>query len=548
MKRLPRRKFTAEEIAVVDSRIRASTHPKQADFIFDTASHISLLTHRGTGKTMAKIFRLVRAMMRGDPVTGGGAHCLFVAKNREQARGIVWNEIKEIIFRLGWDSLTKPDEVRSEILLCNGSWLKLLGFDERDEIEKPRGITWHEVDVDETGSARRDLLLRMLDEVIGPRLVGSIVLGGTPGYLLEGLFYDVTRPGSVDEDGRPVHRPYADRDLPEFKDWDGWSSHSWTADDGIAAGIEAIRVLREKQLALKKKNGWSDSNPKWLREGEGKWAQDDTTSVYVYRAHDEEGREFNQWTPAIAATDSTRWARLPPGYDPKTWGYGIVMDVGWKDAFALEAFAWSYDDPSREMWHIGEVYKTKQSTKAIATMLLGEGLSISKPGGIIGELGWPDFMVADGSGQGDRLVEDLKLEYGLIVKLVDKHPKYKDPAIEIVNADMFEGRIKIMKGSHLAGELVALQWVVDSNGKRLENPRQPNHACDTLLYFRVSVSALLPAVDATAQPKATPSASEKSHAPKSSRRPPAEEEDGWASDADGWTSGDEMDGATEGAW
>lgn len=547
MKRLPRRKFTAEEIAVVDSRIVASTHPKQCDFVFDQASHISLLTSRGTGKTIAKIFRLIRAMMRGDPVTGGGAHCLFVAKNREQARGIVWNEIKELIFRLGWESLTRPDEVRSEITLCNGSWLKLMGFDERDEIEKPRGITWHEVDVDETGSARRDLLTRLLDEVLGPRLVGSVVLGGTPGYLLEGLFYDVTRPGSVDEDGVPLHRPYADRDLPEFKDWDRWSSHSWSPEDGIAAGIEAIRVLREKQLALKKKNGWSDSNPKWLREGEGQWAKDDTTSVYAYRAHDEAGREFNQWTPAIVPS-STRWSRLPPGFDPKTWGHAFVMDVGWKDAFALEAYAWSYTDPSRTMWHIGEFYKTKQSTRAVATLLLGEGLSINKPGGIIGELGWPDFMVADCSGQGDRFVEDMKVEYGLIIKAVDKHPKYKDPAIEIVNADMFEGRIKILKGSALASELVGLQWVIDASGKRLENPNQPNHACDTLLYFRVSVSALLPAVDAATQPNATPSASEKPQPSRSA--PPAKEDDsdGWSSETDGWTSGDEMEGTTEGAW
>ena len=46
--------------------------------------------------------------------------------------------------------------------------------------------------------------------------------------------------------------------------------------------------------------------------------------------------------------------------------------------------------------------------------------------------------------------------------------------------------------SALAGELVGLQWIVDSNGRRLENPKQPNHATDALLYFRMSVSALLP--------------------------------------------------------
>lgn len=536
---MKRRPFTAAEIEVVESRIRASTHQKALDFIFDPARYISLLCNRGAGKTFDELCRLILAMMRGDRTSGKGANCLYVAKNREQARGIVWSDLKELIFRLGFESLAKFDEVRSELRLCNGSWLKLLGFDERDEIEKPRGKSWHEVAVDEAGSARTDLLARFIDEVIGPRLVGALVLFGTPGYLLEGMFYDASRPGSS------LHRPYAQRN-EEFPAGWIWSSHAFSTKDGADAGIAAIAELHRIQLEDKAKKGYSDSNPKWLREGMGQWAQDDTTSVYVYRAYDDQGHEFNQWTPEPSPLHATRWARLPPGFDPKTWGHALVMDIGWKDAFALEAFAWSYTDPSRTMWHIGEFYKTKQSTRAVATMLLGEGLSITKPGGVLGELGWPDFLVADCSGQGDRFVEDMRVEYGLIIKAIDKHPKYKDPAIEIVNADMFEARFKIMKGSALAAELVGLQWVVDSNGKRLENPRQPNHGCDALLYFRISVSALLPAVDVATQPNATPSTSENQSASRAA--PPPKDDDGWQSDADGWTSAEDMDGDSFNGW
>jgi hypothetical protein len=538
--KLKRRRFTAAEIATVESRIRVSTHPRQRDFIFDPARWLSLLCGRGAGKTFAVLCRMVLAMLAGDRKTGKGANCLYIAKNREQARGIVWNDLKEIIHRLGFEALAKFDEVRSEMSLCNGSWIKLAGFDERDEIEKHRGKTWHAVAIDEAGSARTDLLARLVDDVIGWRLVGWLVLLGTPGYLLDGTFYEVSRPDS------PLHRPYAQRDQDWPEGW-LWSSHAWSQKDGADAGIGAIAELWRIQLEDKAKKGYSDSNPKWLREGMGQWAKDDSTSVYVYRAYDDNGAEFNQWTPTIAATDSTRWARLPPGWDPKTWGYALVMDIGWKDAFALEAFAYSYADPSRTCWQIGEIYLTKQPTKAVATMLIGEGLDVGKPGGIIGELGWPDFMVADADGQGDRFVEDMKLDYGILIKAVDKHPKYKDPAIEIVNADMFEGRFKIMRDSHLAKELVGLQWVIDpENGKRRENPKQPNHATDALLYFRVSVSALLPAF-ATAQPKATESATASPHV---SRRAPSpkDQEDGWSSDVEGWTAADDMEGATEGAW
>lgn len=541
---MKRRTFTASEIAIVESRIRASTHPRQCDFIFDVAVRISLLCGRGAGKTTAELFRLILVMLRGDRVSNSkGANCLYVAKNREQARGIVWSDLKDLIYRLGFESLAKFDEVRSELTLANGSFLKLLGFDERDEIEKARGKTWHEVAIDETGSARTDILARFIDEVIGPRLVGAIVLLGTPGYLLEGTFYEATRPGS------DMHRPYADRDQPGPEGWI-WSSHAWSVKDGADAGIAAIRQLYERQLADKAVKGYSDSNPKWLREGMGQWAQDDTTNVYVYRARDEAGAEFNQWTPIASPLHSTRWARLPPQWDPKTWSYAIAMDIGFKDAFALEAFAFSYSDPSRTMWHIGEFYKTKQSSKAIATLLLGDGLSIEKPGGVLGELGWPDFLIADFAGQGDMFARNMRDDYGLIITGVDKHPKYKDPAVETVNADMFEGRFKILAESALARELVTLQWVVDPNGKRLQNPRQANHACDALLYFRMSVSALLPAFSigvAQASTNAAPSAS--SPAGARAALPPSDDADGWSSEGDGgWSTATEMEGATVGEW
>jgi hypothetical protein len=527
------RRFTPDEIAIAESRIRNSTHPKQRDFVFDAAPRISLLTGRGGGKTTAELLRLVLAMLRGDRATRKGANCLYVAKNREQARGIVWTDLKDLIARLGFDQLAKFDETRSECTLANGSLLKLLGFDERDEIEKPRGKTWHEVAIDECGSARGELLGRLIDEVIGPRLVGAIVLLGTPGYLLEGMFYDATRVGS------PLHRPYADRDRPEYANWGGWSSHAWSVKDGADAGVLPIVQIYERQLADKRDKGYSDTNPKWLREGMGQWAQDDTTNVYVYRPYDDDGREYNQWTPTIDPLKATRWSRLPLGWDPKSWGYGIAMDVGFKDAFALEAFAYSYNDGSRCVWHIGEFYKTKQSAKAIASLLIGPDLNLDKPSGVIGELGWPDFMVADLAGQGDMFVRGMKDEFGIVIKGVDKHPKYKDPAVESCNAELYDGRIKIMSSSALAQELTTLQWVIDANGRRQQNGRQANHACDCLLYFRVAVAALLPAASQASTKATQPTSSPSS---RSTRVAPVDDSDGWSTDdGDGWVSADDMD-------
>lgn len=527
--------FSAEEIAAAEKSLLARSHPPQRDFILDPGRLISLLCGRGTGKTFAELCRLLLIMMRGDTVTGGGANCLYVTDTRDHARAIVWAEFKALIKELDLVDRVHANETRLEFAFANGSLLKLHGFGERDEIEKLRGITWHEVALDESGLARTDLLERLVNEIIGPRLVGALVLLGTPGYSLDGLFYNLTRPAASSEE--PQHRPYAKRDeYPE--DWDKCSSHAWSAKEGAEAGIAPLKRLWEEKLRLKKSNGWSDTNPKWLREGLGQWAQDDATHVYAYRAYDDEGRELNQWSPAIVVA-STRWSRLPPGFDPKTWGYGIAMDIGWKDAFAIEALAYRYEG-SRDVWQIGEYYKTKQSARAIATLLIGPELNISKPAGIIGELGWPDFMVADLAGAGEFFVRTMRDEFGIVVAAADKHAKYKDPAIESVNAEMFEGRIRVMKGSALATELSTLQRIVDANGRWIENPKQANHACDGLLYGRIALGALLPSFDQKVDPNATPSAD--TSAPTASRvAPPAR-----ARRDDGWSDGDASDGWSDG--
>lgn len=543
--------FSAAEIAVAEKIIRGLCHPKQYDFVTDVARFISLLCGRGTGKTLAELCRLVLVMMRGDLIAGGGAHCIYMTDTRDHARGIVWAEFKALIKQLGIEDRVRAHEVRSEFTFANGSILKLHGFGERDEIEKLRGITWHEVAIDESGLARTDLLDRLVNEVIGPRLVGALVLLGTPGYTLDGLFYNVTRPAASSEE--PQHRPYANRD--EYPaGWNKFSSHSWGAKEGAEADIGPLKRLWEEKLRLKASNGWSDTNPKWLREGLGQWAQDDTTHVYVYRAFDEQGAEFNQWTPTITP-GSTRWARRPPGWDPKTWGYGIAMDIGYKDAFALEALAYRYDG-DRTVWQIGEFYKTKQSVRAIAALLIGPDRTAGSPNlaGIIGELGWPDFMVADLAGAGEWVERPMREEFGIVIKAADKHAKYKDPAIESVNADMVERWIRVFKGSALATEMSALQWIIDANGRRLENPKQANHACDALLYGRIALGALLPSFDQKTLPQGTPSASSapasRASTPKRSVASDEEDESGWSiGDAsDGWTDGDAEGWTTGDSW
>lgn len=477
------RSYTAEQLRTADGRIRRQCHPRQGDFVFDTAHRISLLVGRGGGKTLAALLRLLRRMMGG-----GDRNTLFIAATRQSAERLAWRDLKRLVMALRLSDVTF-NESDLTCTLPNGSQLLLYGCDDRSDIQKLRGVTFHEVVIDETASIKIELLVELLVEVIGPRAVGPIILMGTPGKRLEGIFYDVTRPGS-DE-----HRAWADRELPEYAGWEKWSSHAWNITDGCDAGIAAMIELHAVQLEEKRRNGWSDTNPYWLREYRGQWAADDSQNVYAYRAHDAEGREWNQWTPTLTTAG---YAVLPAGI--KDWGYGIGIDVGFKDAFALEVFAFSYSDPARTLYHVYEVYRTRLYAQAIAKLLIGEDLNHDRYGGIIGVIGWPDAMVGDFAGAGGDLLAELQIVYGITIKAADKPYRYKDNAIELVNSDLHDGRIKVMKGSKLAGEMSTLQWVVDQHGKRAENKGQANHACDATLYLRNALASLLPAAGTPSAP------------------------------------------------
>ncbi len=254
-----RQSYTDDEKALVDSRVRATCHPKQEAFVFDEARFTSLLTGRGGGKTTGALLRLVRWMVRHD-----NQNCLFIAATRQSAERLVWRDLKQVLYTLRLNS--KPSEQKLTTELRNGSRLMLFGADDKRDIGKLRGITYHAVVVDETASIPAELLRELIDEVIGPRMVGIMSLIGTPGKVLEGRFYEVTRPGS------DKHRPYADRDLPQYEGWTGWSSHSWNVADGAEHGIEAMKTFLETALVNKRNEGWSDQSPYWLREYMGLWA------------------------------------------------------------------------------------------------------------------------------------------------------------------------------------------------------------------------------------------------------------------------------------
>lgn len=496
---LGRRGFEPARIERWTRRIIISCHPKQLDFVLDPGLYVNALVGRGGGKTTGGMFRFVLRM-----ITTPRAKCVYVALTRDSAMELMWEPLKDLVAELGIKARFHETKLVCTFLE-NGAQLKLVGCDDRKDIEKLRGKPYHEVGIDETASIAFALLDNLIHRIITPRLGdynGVLWMIGTPGHILRGEFYDSTRHGAVDAKGVPLHRPYAERDKPEYTKygpWYRWSSHAWTLLDGVAAGLPRLISLWNRALLEKEKNGWSDEHPVWCREYLGRWAADDTENVYKYRAH-VEGKPWNQWDPTRVGP--LQFAKLPTTF--ADWAFGFGMDLGHADPFSLQVFAYSPSDTTRTLYHVFEFIQTKMHAHPIAQLLLGEELNHMQPAGVMGVTGWPDAMVADLAGLGDTLLDELRNVYGITIVMAEKGYKYKFPAIELFNGDLIDGRIKVLKGSKLELELQTLQWVTNEYGIVTENKTMANHATDAAIYIRIAIAALFATSFATSTPPPAP--------------------------------------------
>lgn len=471
----------------IDSTLLPMCHPWQLDGVMDPARRISLLVGRGGTKTTLMMFRAWRCLAR---IRDG--RVIYTAESRPVAEQLMWEPLKTAC---EWFGLEIGEHVHfheskmTMTLLATGATIRLVGVDDKGEVNKLRGQPFHLALIDEGSVYPPDLLDELIDRVIDPRLVGPLILGGTPSPSQRGRFYDVTRPSS------DHHRPYSDRDKPEYANWLGWSSHSWELGDIVALPDAATKYptlvqLRAEHLIKKESNKWGDDHPVWLREYRGKWALDNTETVFRFRAH-VDGKPWNEWDPLEGETGGTLLAMkraiaaLPAEF--KEWRFVYAGDMGSKDPFALNVFAFAPADGQRRIWHVFGFEQVRMHAEPIATMLLGAGHSTDRPEGLFGVTRWPDASVIDSD---LATIDELQNVYGVRFVRSERARDYKFGAIELVNGDLVEGRIFILKGSPLYAQVQELQWREDQFGNLRENKAQANHSTDCLVIGRKAIAAL----------------------------------------------------------
>ena len=474
---------TSHWSSLVD-RVLADCHPFQREFVLDPGRYITALVGRGGGKTTGGRARFVRRMLRQ-----ANARCVYLAKTRDHAKRLMWLPLKSLLDGLGF--VAGRDVIYNETALTatlsrNGASLRLCGADKPSDLESLRGESFDEVGIDEGGVHPDGLLTDLIHSIVGPRLLGALWVIGTPGKICKGLFFEITRRGSK------LARQWKDRE--QFPGWRGWSLHKWslkaavdaTADRPIAE-LVAIYQAQQQEIADQQ---LSDDNPVKRREYDGEWAESDTVNIFRYRIYNEDGVLWNQWNPE--RTGSMRIGKLPDTF--KDWAHVIAMDFGHNDPTAINVFAFSPSDPTRTIYHRLGFEATKMYAQLIAYKLIGEQLNHDKPDGIIGAIEtWPDGIVADSAHLGELILEELANVYGIRAEPAQKGYKYKYGAIEVVNGDLVDGRIKVLKDSELEAQLLDLQWVENRFGELRERKDQPNHSTDTLIYARALISKLITA-------------------------------------------------------
>lgn len=457
--------------------IKAGLHKPQRDLLEDTSKFKSARCPRRSGKSFS--FTSI-ALERGE------RH----PKSRILIISLTLGSTKENFWEFAPGGIFEQDRMyglnlefnRTELTWVheNGSRGRIVGAETKADIEKFRGAP-AEADliiIDEGKSFAPDLLQDLIRDVVRPGLMtrdGSLILGGTPGSIPMGLFYEATstlaRVKFYDEDlGEEV-------EVPTCKQYDGtplddddhrWSLHSWTIQDNVAKPKQWANALRTK-----KASNWADDNPVWMREYLGEWVSDISDLVYAYGTMKLKGKGF--WIPDLVKGNPK--TGLPDSEGP--WHLVMGIDLGVKDDCAIVVLGWS---DTRQL--LREVYSWKKANLDIS-QLAAEMMAV------MDTYGTPEIIVADKGALGLMIINEMNNRYGLNIIAAEKRLKYDHQLL--LNDDIMCGRVEIIKDSPLDHELCGLQWKLDPTqpkknlvlirkGKLEEDPSCPNHICDAFLY------------------------------------------------------------------
>ncbi len=417
--------------------LRERLFVEQRAFIEDPSRRKTLLCPRRAGKTFSASVDLVDTILRRVE-----ANCVYITLTKGSARALMWQALKDLDHELELGGHFHNTMLTYTLPGPRLRRITLTGAETRGEIEKLRGQKYDKVIIDECKSFPAAILTELVRDVIGPALndtMGSIILMGTPGNVLNGVFYEGTKDFST------IMRTFADRNQKKARLWSG---HAWSVKDNVA-----MPHLWAACLADKESYGWSDDHPVWQREYLGRWISDDDAFVYKFNP------EKNSWV--FDDQSENKWG-LPEEHD---WKYLMGCDLGYDDPFALVVVA--YSETCAQLYQVYDYAQSAMTVSDIARLIK----AVEK------EFGEFEIMVGDRGGLGKMVLAELSEQWGVHIEPAEKTEK-RD-YIELLNSDLIDGRIMVLQDGGLAEEMNYLVW--DASREK-EDRSCMNHICDAFLY------------------------------------------------------------------
>lgn len=466
---------TPEELKEIDDLVAAAppnfldgTFPEQAAFIMDEAAlQLAFCTRRSAKSTSCGIKAIKTAWDHP------GCKVLICGLTRDETKNVFWTDILEMMLvKHGLLNKDRPERLVKRnltdltITFPNGSMIRLFGMDaNEDERRKALGQKYKLVIIDESQSFKSDLL-KLVYEVIQPAVTdvqGSIVLAGTPGDFISGLFYFITQGHQA--------AVVARWEFIHIEQGAKWSCHSWSALQNTS--IEKVSGVRVSESVAKMMAEKRATNPEidkvaaFMQEWLGLWVVTEDAKIYSYR-------------PAL--NDS---ATLPD-FTRGVWSWLLGIDLGWEDPTAFVIAAYCSISPI--LWYLHAQAKSHMVLDAVEAEIkrLSDGIKL-----FTGGTGF-DKLIIDGSAK--QAVETMSLRFnsaGLNLHLTPAEKPEKMEHIKLMNGDLAGARIKIFNSpiptllgnsgiladtSQLREEMTKL--VKDPNSDKLkEHPALPNHCC-----------------------------------------------------------------------
>jgi hypothetical protein len=392
---------------------------KQLNFIRDPWKLKALFCTRRASKSYTGGLYLVEEALNYD-----ACNCLYIGLTRLSAKGIIWKDVlKEINKRKNLEMNFNGTELTATTQ--NGSIIYVTGADaDEDEMEKLLGKKYRLVIIDEAASFTIDLR-RLIYGILKPATVdqgGSICLLGTSGNLTSGLFFDVTT-------GKEQ----------------GWKLFTWTAFDNPHVAkqwqeeLDDIRINRPAFMETPLFKQW------YLNE----WVIDLEKLVYRFAYNRNEYTDLSNHL-----------------LSKKGWQFVLGVDLGYDpDPSAFVVVAFHEHDTSL---YIVDCFKqTEMDVTDVANKI--------KWYKSIYEI---DRVVIDGANK--QAVMEIQKRHDIGLTTADKTGKVD--FIQIMNAEMIQGKIKLSKECQpLKDEYLNLIWN-EKSLKKEEHPNCPNHLCDAALY------------------------------------------------------------------